>query len=113
MALDLQKALNILDGRHVRGLRSGVFIVAAAQALLPVGLIIYIARNANPLGDGMEWVAVVSALFIALFFVAPALILSAINRLLVFGALLAGAGVPVNLAFYVEIVREFSGRGGG
>jgi hypothetical protein len=111
MALDLQKVLHVLDGRRVPGLRAGVFIAAAAQALLPVGLIVYIARHANPIGDGMEWVAVVPALLIVAIFVAPALILAMINRLLVVGAFFAGVGILVNLAFYVEIAREFSGAG--
>jgi hypothetical protein len=111
MAFDLDKVFKALDGQHVRGLRAAVFVVAAVQALLPVGLIIYIARNANPMGDGMEWVAVVPALLIAAIFVAPALILSAINRLLIVGTLFAGVGILVNLAFYLEIASEFSGSG--
>ncbi len=113
MSFNLEKVFKALDGRQVLGLRAGVFIVAAAQALLPIGLIIYIVRHANPMGDGMEWVVVVPALFIAAIFVAPALILSAINRLLIIGALVAGVGVLVSLAFYLEIASEFSGRGAG
>jgi len=44
MAFDLKKTLTLLDGRSVRGLRAAVFLVAVAQALLPLGLIITIAR---------------------------------------------------------------------
>jgi hypothetical protein len=111
MPFDLGKVFNALDGQHVRGLRAAVFIVAATQALLPAGLMIYIASNANPMGDGMEWVAIVPALLIAAIFVAPALILSAINRLLIVGATFAGIGILVNLVFYLEIASEFSGSG--
>jgi hypothetical protein len=109
MALALQKVFGALDGRNIPGLRATTFVAAALQALLPAGLIATIAHNANPLGDGMEWVAVVPAIFIACLFAAPALILSAINRLLVVGVLIAIAGALVNLAFYLEIAREFSG----
>jgi uncharacterized membrane protein len=111
MALALQKVFDILEGRWIPGLRAAVFVVAAAQALLPLGLIVYIARNANPKGDGMEWVAVAPALFIAGFFAAPALILSRMNRLLIVAALLAIAGALVSYAFYAEITRELSGAG--
>ncbi len=111
MALTLEKLFEGLNGQNIPGLRAGVFVVAAVQALLPVGLIVYIARNANPMGDGMEWVAVVPAQFIAGFFAAPGLILSSINRLLIVGALLSIAGALVSLAFYLEIASEFSGKG--
>ena len=63
------------------------------------------------MGDGMEWVAVVPALFIAGFFAVPGLILSTINRLLIVGSLLSITGALVSLAFYLEIAREFSGKG--
>ena len=111
MALELRKVFVVLDGRNISGLRLAVFIVSAAQALLPVGLMVYIARNANPMGDGMEWVAMVPAVFIAGLFAAPALLSSVFNRLLIPGALWAIAGAVVSLAFYTEIAREFSHAG--
>ena len=111
MSFELKKLFGLLDGRDIPGLRLAVFVVSAAQALLPFGLIVYIARNANPMGDGMEWVAVIPALFLAGLSAAPALLLSIINRLLVPGALWAIAGAVVNLAFYTEITREFSHAG--
>jgi hypothetical protein len=111
MSFDLKQLSGRLDGRNIRGLRLGVFIVSAAQALLPVGLIVYIARHANPMGDGMEWVALVPALLLAGLFAAPALLASVINRLLVPGALWAVAGAVLSLAFYAEIAREFSHAG--
>jgi hypothetical protein len=111
MSFELKKIFGFLDGRNIPGLRIAVFIVSAAQALLPLGLIVYIARHANPMGDGMEWVAVVPALFLAGLSAAPALILSVINRLLILGALWVIAGTLVNLAFYTEIANEFSHTG--
>ena len=108
MALELRKAFGVLDGRNISGLRAGIFIASAVQALLPAGLIFYIARNANPMGDGMEWVAMVPALFLAGLSAAPGLILSAINRLLIPGALWAVAGAILNLAFYTEVASELA-----
>jgi hypothetical protein len=107
----VKQIVQAIDGRQVRGLRAGVLIAAAVQAALPVGLYFYIDRNANPMGDGLEWIAMVQALFIFVVFVPPALILGAINRLLVIGALFAGAGALVSLAYYAEIAREFAGHG--
>ena len=111
MPVELKKVLGLLNGRDIPGLRLAIFIVSAAQALLPVGLIFYIARNANPMGDGMEWVAMVPALFLAGLSAVPGLLSSVINRLLIPGALWAIAGAAVNLAFYTEIAREFSHAG--
>jgi len=111
MSFDLKKPFGLLDGRNIPGLRPAPFIVSAAQALLPLGLIVLIARHANPMGDGMEWVAMVPALFLAGLSAAPALLLSVSNRLLVPGALWAIAGAAVNFAFYTEIAREFSHAG--
>jgi hypothetical protein len=111
MTFELKKVFDFLDGRTIPGLRSGLLVVSVLQALLPLGLIFYIARHANPKGDGMEWVAMIPALFIAGFFAMPALILGAIKRLLIVGALLAIAGALVSFGFYTEIAREFSGAG--
>ena len=61
------------------------------------------------MGDGMEWVALAPALLIVAMSAAPALILAAIDRLLIFAALLAIGGALLNFAFYSEITTEFSG----
>ena len=62
----------VLDGRNISGLRRRVHRRGGAGAAAGRPHV-YIARNANPMGDGMEWVAVVPALFIAGLFAAPAL----------------------------------------
>jgi hypothetical protein len=108
MSLELKKTFGFLDGRHIPGLRLALFIVSAAQALLPFGLAVFIARHANPMGDGLEWVGMVPALFLAGLSAAPGLILSSLNRLLVPGALWAIAGALLNYAFYAEVVSELS-----
>jgi hypothetical protein len=97
------RALDALNSRNISGLRAAVFVASAVQALLPLGLIVFIARHANPMGDGMEWVP---ALFIAALTAAPGLIASIANRWLLAGLLWAIAGALLNLAFYAEIVSE-------
>jgi hypothetical protein len=100
------RALDALNSRNISGLRAAVFVASAVQALLPLGLIVFIARHANPMGDGMEWVGMVPALFIAALTAAPGLIASIANRWLLAGLLWAIAGALLNLAFYAEIVSE-------
>jgi hypothetical protein len=109
--LDLKRIYRVLDGRQVKGLRAAVLIAALFQALLFVALVVYIDRNANPRGDGLEWIAAVPAFFIVVIFVAPAFLFGAINRLLTLGALFAGVGAIVSLVFYFEIVQEFATSG--
>jgi hypothetical protein len=62
------------------------------------------------MGDGMEWVALVPATGILGLFVAPALIIGAINRLLILGALFAITGAVLNVLFFIEIARELVGK---
>jgi hypothetical protein len=102
MAFEPKKA----PGQDMRGLRVVVFIASAVQALLPLGLIVFIARHANPMGDGMEWVGVVPALFIAALTAAPGLIASINNRWLIGGLLWAIAGALLNYVFYAEVWSE-------
>jgi hypothetical protein len=58
--------------------------------------------------NGLEWMAVFPFGFVFLGLVVPALLLGAIAKLLRFGALLASAGLAVNLLVFLEIVREMT-----
>ena len=68
----------------------------------------YIRANANPLGDGLEWIAIVPATGILLAFVAPALVLAVIGRLIVVAAGLAIVGALLNAVLFVQIAGEFA-----
>jgi hypothetical protein len=57
----------------------------------------FIPVNANPMGDGLEWMAVFPLGFVFFELVVPALLHGAIGRLLRFGALLASAGLALNI----------------
>ena len=52
--------------------------------------------NANPMGDGFEFVAVVPFGFVLFALVMPSLFLGSTARRLPFGAALAVAGLPMN-----------------
>ena len=108
MPFDIKQVIRVIDGRQFKGLRAAILIAVAVQVLLWLGLFVYIDRTANPKGDGLEWIAVVMATYILVIFVAPALILGAINRLLTIGTLFAAAGAVVNLIFYLELAHEFA-----
>ena len=106
MSFDLKKARDVREEKNISALRVAVFIVAGVQALLPLGLIVFIARHADPRGDGMEWVGVFPALILAALFAIPPLIWSVHNRRLTLGLLVAIAGALVNLIFYMEVASE-------
>ena len=89
-------------------LRTAIKLCIAAQALVYIFLYYNIWKHTHPMGDGMEWVAVVPALFLAGLSAAPGLLLSVINRLLIPGALWAVAGAILNLAFYTEVASELA-----
>jgi hypothetical protein len=110
MPLDIDQTIRTVNGWQFAGLRRAILITGAAQVALWCYLWAFIARHANPMGDGMEWVALVPATGILGLFVAPALIIGAINRLLILGALFAIAGAVLNVLFFIEITRELVGK---
>ena len=71
----------------------------------------YVTSHANPLGDGMELVAMVPETFILIGLVAPGLLLGLIGRWLVLGVVLVGAGAIFNVLLFIQIARELAGRG--
>ena len=62
--------------------------------------------NANPKGDGMEWVATVPFALIFFALVVPALRLSINERRIVFAAVLVVAALILNILLTIEIARE-------
>jgi hypothetical protein len=92
-------------------LRIIVLALAGAQVLHWLFFWYYIGQHSNPMGDGMEWIAIVPATLLFLAFAVPALILGLIGRLLWVAAALAGIGVVLNLIFFLQIAAEFAGKG--
>jgi hypothetical protein len=94
-----------------RFFRYFVIVVAGAQTLYWLYTFRLIFVNANPLGDGFEFVAVVPFGFVFLALVAPSLLLGATGRMLPLGVVLAFAGLILNVLLFIEIASELTGEG--
>lgn len=70
-----------------------------------------IAVNANPMGDGMEFVAIVPFGLIFLALVVPSLMLALRGRMLPLAATLAVAGLILNVLLFKEIASELTHDG--
>ena len=86
------------------------FRLAAACALTAFWIYTFyaIAAQADPAGDGMEWVAAFPMTLIFLLLTLPALIIGLFGRALIFGALVAIASILVNQWVWQEILAEFA-----
>jgi hypothetical protein len=94
-----------------RFFRSLVIAVAGAQALYWLYTFRLVQVNANPLGDGFEFMAIVPFGFVFLALVAPSLFLAAKGRMLPLGVVLAVAGLVLNVLLFLEIASELTGDG--
>jgi len=94
-------------------LRLGVLAVAAIEMLFWLYTFAYINNHANPLGDGLEWLAAVPMTIIFLVLTAPAMFLAGIGLWLKFAAILAtiAAVADVDVYVWIEILGEFAHKG--
>lgn len=90
-------------------LRSFVLAAACALTLFWIYTFYVIGEQANPNGDGMEWMAAFPMTLIFLLLTLPTLIIGLFGRALIFGALVAVASAFVNLWVWREILAEFAG----
>jgi len=86
--------------------------VVAVETLFWLYIFYYIDGHANPLGDGMEWLAVVPMTIIFLALVVPALILAVVGRRFALATKLA-AGLAViaaaaDVVVWTQILGEFA-----
>lgn len=87
-----------------------VTLVAAETAFLAF-LSVYVIRRANPMGDGMELMAIGALLmFSYLPLTLPAAGLALGARLLPLAASLAGAAAIFDVVFWFQITAELGGR---
>jgi hypothetical protein len=100
------KPVDAAEEARAGRLRGAIKIGVAIQVLIYIYLYVYTYQHSNPMGDGMEWVAVAPATFVLAIGALPALALRSNPRLLAVGVLLAFAGVVLNAAFFLEVVRE-------
>jgi hypothetical protein len=87
------------------------FVLAAACGLTAFWVYTFyaIGEQANPKGDGMEWMAAFPMTLIFMLLTLPALIIGLFGRALIFGALVAAASAFVNVWIWREILAEFAG----
>jgi hypothetical protein len=95
-------------GTSRRVLRIFVLAAAGSQTAFWFYTFRFIHVNANPMGDGLEWMAVFPLGFVFFGLVVPALLLGTIGRFLRFGALLAPGGLAFNIVVFLQIVREMT-----
>ena len=88
-----------------------VFAVAGAQTLYWLYTFRLIFVNADPLGDGFEFVATVPFGLVFLVMVAPSLWLAATGRMLPLAVALAVAALVVNVLLFIEIASELTNDG--
>jgi hypothetical protein len=92
-------------------LRRLTIALAVAQTAYWLYSFRLIAVNANPMGDGLEFVAIVPLGFIFVVLVAPALLLGWRGQFLAFGAALAIVALILNVLLFLEITSELTGDG--
>jgi len=95
-------------------LRLTTLAVVAAETLFWLYTFYYVASHTNPLGDGMEWLAVVPMTIIFLALVVPALILGVVGCWFTLATRLA-AGLAViaaaaNVIVWTQILGEFADK---
>jgi hypothetical protein len=93
-------------------LGQAVLAVAAAETLFWIYTFYFIDRHANPLGDGLEWMAEVPMTLIVLIGVLPAVILGLVGfrfRWAAIAAALFAAGAAIaDVVIWTEILGEFA-----
>ncbi len=99
---------NDAEARRARRLQRLIGGGIGLQALIYLYLYVFMYQHANPMGDGMEWVAVLPATAVLAYGTIPAILLCFSRRLLPAGVMVAVVGVVMNAAFLLEIVRELT-----
>jgi hypothetical protein len=97
--------------RRSKFLRHLTIALAVAQTTYWLYTFRLIAVNANPMGDGLEFVAIVPFGFIFISLVVPALLLGWRGQFLAFGAALAIVALILNVLLFLEIASELTGDG--
>jgi hypothetical protein len=92
--------------------RIAAILIAAADLVFWLYAFSYISRHANPLGDGLEWAAMMPLTAIALGLAFPALILSPFRRAAWIAAALGIAAAAANVVVWMQILGEFVGKAG-
>jgi hypothetical protein len=92
--------------------RLTAMVMAAAEIVFWLYAFFYISRHANPLGDGLEWAAMVPLTAIALCLAFPALVLSPFRRAAWISVGLAILAALADLVVWMQILGEFARKSG-
>ena len=88
-------------------LRAALLALTAAQMMFIVFLTVFIIRHMNPMGDGMEFVAVSAAIMLLeIPFTVPAFILAVRGKALGVAAALAGFATFAYVIFWIQVYAE-------
>ncbi len=87
-------------------IRIAAMLVAGVEILFWIYTFFYISQHANPLGDGMEMVAVVPMTIIAVFLAFPAFALSISGRTWWLAASFALAAAVANGVVWAQVLGE-------
>ena len=101
MAFSQAKRVPLLQRDHVR---VAALVAAAGEIVFWLYAFFYISRHANPLGDGLEWAAMVPLTLVALCLAFPALVLSPFRRAAWISAGLAGAAAIADIVIWTQIL---------
>ena len=84
--------------------------MAAAEIVFWLYAFSYISRHADPLGEGLEWAAMVPLTIVALCLAFPALVLSPFRRAAWISAGLAVTAALADIVIWTPILGEFAGK---
>jgi hypothetical protein len=90
--------------------RRAAMALAAAEIVFWLYAFFYISRHANPLGDGLEWAAMVPLTIIALCLAFPALVLSPFRRAAWIATGFALAAAIADIIIWTQVLGEFTAR---
>jgi hypothetical protein len=86
-------------------------LLTAAQMLFIVFLTVFILRNMNPHGDGMEFVAVSAAIMLLeIPFTIPAFVLAVRGKALGIAGCLAGFASFAYVIFWIQVYAEMTAK---
>jgi hypothetical protein len=90
--------------------RATAMVLAAAEIVFWLYAFFYISRHANPLGDGLEWAAMVPLTIAALCLAFPALVLSPFPRAVWIAAGLAIAAALADIVIWAQVLGAFAAK---
>jgi cation transport ATPase len=110
-AIEKMPDANKETSAHGSVLRVVLLLLTLGQMVFVVALTVFIIRHMNPLGDGMEFVAVSAAIMLLeVPFTIPAFVLAVRGKALGVAACLAGFATFAYVIFWVQVYAEVAAK---